>query len=105
MPSDLPDWVPTPGRGPVTPNAPGTFTASGADQQLLAANAGRTGLVICNNSGATLYLAFGQAAVLGSGIVLRPGSIYEMDDFMFSTAAVHVIASQSSAAVGYQEFQ
>lgn len=44
-----------------------------ASTAVLAANNSRSVLVLCNDSDANIYLAFGEAAVLQKGILLQSG--------------------------------
>lgn len=54
-------------------------TATGADQELLAANTSRIGFTVYNNSGATLYLGLGSATVTANDctLVVAGGGYYE----------------------------
>lgn len=55
--------------------------SSASTGQLLAANADRIGVLIHNNSTATLYLKYGQTASIASGgysVAMEPGSYWEM---------------------------
>lgn len=87
-------------------NAPATVSVGVASGALVAINASRKGLVVTNNSSAIVSLAFGaNAAVLSSGITLKPGGVWDMDQFTFTTQAVNAIAASAASGVSYQEFQ
>lgn len=90
------------GRG--TANAPATASVSGTDSTALAANAARKKLVITNIGSVNVYFGDGQAAVLNSGIVLTPNGTWVMDNYTFSTAAIHAICSATST-LAIQEYQ
>lgn len=71
---------------------------------VLAANPNRTGLTLVNTSPNTISIAFGNAAVLNSGITLVPNGMFVMDEFTFTTQAVNAIASLGSSNLSVQEF-
>jgi hypothetical protein len=61
--------------------APVAFTATSksSTNEVVAANAKRTYLMICNNSDTVCYLAFGEASVASYGVRLNAnGGSYEM---------------------------
>ena len=86
--------------------APAQIDVDSASKQLVAENYARAGLVMTNLSDGTVYIAFGgNAAVLGSGIVLLPGGgNFSMDDFIFTKEAVNGIAHTDNALLSVQEF-
>lgn len=96
------------GRTALTVSAPATASITTSSAQIIAANTGRTGLIITNTHATSwLYLAIGAAAtaVSGSGIALAPnGGVWTMDGFSFSTAKVVGIASAGTITVAVQEF-
>lgn len=92
-------------KTPLTPNAPTTVSVGVASGVVLAANASRKGLVLFNNSTATISFGLGATAVLGSGITLYPGGVWYMDEFTFTTGAINGIASAAASALSVQEFQ
>lgn len=73
-----------PGGGAVAVAGSATVTgvtSSASTGQLLAANSDRTGVLIHNNSTATLYLKYGATASIASGgysVPMEPGSYWEM---------------------------
>ena len=89
----------------LTAQSPAFATVGVASAQVIAANTARKGLVLVNNSTANISLAFGSAAVSGSGIVLYPGGVFFMDAFMFTTSAVSAIATAAGSNLGVQEWQ
>lgn len=90
---------------PLTANAPFAVSVGTSTTTVLAANASRKGLTLVNNSAAKVYIAFGTAAVLGSGILLLPGGVFYMDEYSYSQAAVNGIASLAASSTTGQEFQ
>jgi hypothetical protein len=72
--------------------------------QAVASNINRKGLILTNNSTANISLGFGVAAVSGSGVVLYPGGVFFMDEYMYTTAAVNAIATAAGANLGVQEW-
>lgn len=89
----------------LTANAPGVVSVGVASAAFLASNAARKGLLVHNNSAATISYAFGTAAILNSGITLYPGGFFSMDEYSFSTAAINAIAGTAASSSSYQEFQ
>ena len=86
----------------VTPVAGSVTTASA---QLIAANINRTGLECTNIGTSTAFLAYGaNVAILNGGTAIPPGATWWMDDYLFTTAAVNVIAA-SATTMACQEFQ
>lgn len=92
-------------KTPLTANSPTVATVGVASAQILASNTSRKGLHIFNNSVNIVYLGFGSTAVIGSGDVLYPGGIKNMDEFDMSTAAVNAIATAVNSSVSIQEYQ
>lgn len=83
--------------------APTSASVGTSSATALAANANRKGLVLVNISSAKIFVAFGQTAVINSGIALYPGGIYVMDPFLYNTAAVSAIASAAASTLAIQE--
>mgnify|MGYP003393094264 CR=1 FL=1 len=88
----------------LTASSPTAATVGVASAQAVASNANRKGLVLVNTSVNTISIAFGATAVLNSGITLQPGGTFEMDEWIFSTAAINAIASAASSNLAIQEF-
>ena len=88
----------------LTPSSPTFATVGVSSAQAVAANTNRKGLILTNNSTANISLGFGVVAVSGSGVVLYPGGVFFMDEFMYTTAAVNAIATAASANLGVQEW-
>lgn len=85
--------------------APTSASVGVTSAQVVAANVARKGLVLTNNSTANISIAFdGNAAVSGSGIVLYPGGVFFMDEYMFTTASVNAIATAAASNLGVQEW-
>lgn len=89
----------------LTAQSPAFTTVGVTSVQVIAANSARKGLVLVNNSTANISIAFAATAVSGSGIVLYPGGVFYMDEFMFTTAAVNAIATAAASNLGVQEWQ
>lgn len=90
------------GRG--TANAPASASVTNADSVVLAANASRKKLVITNIGTTNVYFGDGTTAALNSGIVLTPNGTWVMDNYTFSTAAIHAICA-STSTLAIQEYQ
>jgi hypothetical protein len=88
----------------LTPSAPTAASVGVASAQAVAANASRKGLVLVNTSNATISLGFGSAAVLNSGVTLRPDGVFEMDEYTFDLGAVNAIASAAASNLAIQEY-
>lgn len=77
-------------------NSNNTVTSGGG--VLVAANTARKYLLIQNNSTTgTIYVRFGSAATVATGVVITPGGVYEMSDVQ-STQAVYAIGDIASNA-------
>lgn len=93
-------------RETLTASAPTAATVGVASAEAVAANASRVLLVLVNTSTAWIYLAFGAAAVVGSGIALAPSGgtlVIGKTDGMV-TAQVRAIASAAGSNLAIQEF-
>ena len=65
----------------------------------------RQGLVMVNLSDGTVYIAFGNSAVVGSGIAILPfGGAFTMSDYTFSKEIVEAIAQSAASHLAVQEF-
>jgi hypothetical protein len=77
-----------------------------ASAQALAANATRTAVVLTNTSNAIIYLAFGSnAAVVGSGIPLRPWGSLSLNVLDNVQQAINAIATAANSNLAIQEWQ
>ena len=92
-------------RAALTANAPAATSVGVASAAALAANANRKGLILVNTSAATISLGVGVAAVLNSGITLKPNGSFNMDQFNLFTGAINAIASAAASNLAIQEFQ
>ena len=98
--------IPTHSRASLTAVATTFTTVDMADSTVVAANANRKGLVFVNLSDSLISFGIGTTALLYEGISLLPGGVWEMDEYTFSTAAIHAIAETGSANfLSTQEFQ
>ena len=84
--------------------APGTATATNSSTIIVAGNTDRCGLVIRNISRISAYLAFGCAAVVNRGIVLKDGEAFTMDALSHNVEAVYAITAAETATFAIQEF-
>jgi hypothetical protein len=89
----------------LTAQSPAFATVGVTSAQVVAANSARKGLVLVNNSTANISIAFAATAVSGSGVVLYPGGVFFMDEYMFTTSAVTAIATAAASNLGVQEWQ
>lgn len=85
-------------------SAPTSAVVTGSSAQLVASNAGRKGLLICNNSGFTIWIAgSGNPAEVGKGIPIFPNQLWTMTEYTFSTGAISAISEGASSNVSVQE--
>jgi hypothetical protein len=84
----------------------GTKSVGGTTLELLEENRARKYALIVNSSDVGVWLAFGEAAVVGTGVYLAAGGgSYEIDETNLWTGAVNgIAASGSSKVVGTVEF-
>lgn len=89
----------------LVPSVAAVVTAGITSGVLVSGNASRKGLIVTNTSSNRVSLnVLNATAVLGSGITLYPGWIWEMDQYSFTINAINVIASAASSTVAIQEF-
>jgi len=91
-------------KTPLTPSAPDMAVVGVASAQAVAANAARLGLVLVNVSDNLISLGFGAPAVLGSGVTLYPGGVFNMGEYDFTLVAVNAIASVAASPLAIQEY-
>ena len=84
---------------------PGIATASNirvgvtnSTTQLLAANSARKYAIIANNSGITIYLKMGAAAVVGEGLVLPSGAVFQITNDNLWVGSINAIRSGGGTA-------
>ena len=87
-----------------TASSPASATVGTSSSEILASNQSRRGLVIVNTSNADISLAFGVSAVLESGITLTPNGAFSMNEFSYTTQAVHAIGGSANLNLSIQEF-
>ncbi len=93
------------GRRIVATDRSGVISSGGTQQQMMAANAARTGFWIQNTSVGDLWLsAIGQASAGGSSMRLRPGDLYECPAFGVPTTAVSVYGATTGQTFAAREF-
>lgn len=68
-------------------------SVSNASSQLLAADSTRKMAIITNNSGATIWLKLGAAAVVNEGFQLASGATYEINSTNLWTGTINAIKS------------
>jgi len=89
--------TPVPSRGSFTDGS-GSIAVNATSQQVFAANASRTYLLIQNNSGDTLWINFGVAAVQTQpSFKLFPGGSFESSPAFVSTQTVNIIGPNAGA--------
>ena len=88
---------------PLTYSAPASATVGLTSASALAANAARKGLILVNRSLATISIAFGNPAVLNSGITLTPNGTYVMEPLTATTQQMFAIASLVGSVLSIQE--
>lgn len=89
-------------RGTFTDRS-GTVTVGGTSQQVMAANATRSYLLVQNVSTADLWVNFGGSAVTNQpSLKLAPGASFEMTDPV-NTALVSVIGATTGQAFAAKE--
>lgn len=83
-----------------------TASLGTSSAQLLADNERRKYALIVNSSDVGVWLAFGETAVVGTGVYLAPaGGSYEIDSENLYCGPINAIAaSGSSKVVGIVEF-
>lgn len=79
-------------------------TAGNTTTVVVAADTGRIGIILSNDSNETLYLAFGSAAVLNQGVPLSPGVALVLDNALLTTQAINVISTSGSKNLAFTEF-
>jgi|SRR6185295_6711281 len=89
---------------PLTASAPTVASVGTGSAQAVGANVNRKGLVLTNLSTNNISFGIGAAAVLGSGITLIPGGVWEMDEGTFNLAQINAIAGGASSNLAIQEF-
>ena len=80
--------------------AKGTWAATEADSEVLAADASRTAVEFQHTSGTPIYLAFGEAAVFGEGMLLRSVMPYYQVTDSRAALAIHMICDTGLVAGG-----
>lgn len=87
-----------------TGEAGGTAVGA-ASTEVLAANNGRVGLILVNDSDETIYVSFGEPAALNQGIRLNAnGGSYTMDGALVYLGAVTAICAAGPATLAHEEF-
>jgi len=90
--------------GGSSPAAPTSANVTAASSVVVAANTARTKMVIINTGSVSVYFGIGQAAVVGSGIMLTAsGGTWVMDSGTFTLADIRAICA-SSSTLAIQEF-
>ena len=83
----------------------GAVTVGSSSTAVLTANGGRIGGALVNDSDEAIYLAFGEAAVLNSGIRLNAdGGAFSFPQDVIYTGAINAICTSGSKVLTYTEF-
>jgi hypothetical protein len=88
----------------LTASAPTAATVGVSSGIALASNLNRKSLVLTNTSNNMIYLGLGAAAVVDSGIIIAPFSVWNMNEYSYTTAAIYAIASGAGSNLAIQEF-
>jgi hypothetical protein len=91
-------------KGIGTANAPTYANVTDTDSVVLAANSSRKKMVIVNTGIVNVHFGDGATAVDGRGIVLTPNGTWVMDNYTFTTAAIHAVCA-SASTLSIQEYQ
>jgi len=82
----------------------GAWSANTSSGELVPANIHRGKVAICSKSTSEVtWLAFGEAAVVGSGLFVEAGGTLVVDDLSIVCLAINGITASGTAAGGYQE--
>ena len=83
---------------------PTNVTVGIVSAEILAANDNRSFLILFNESNtATIYLAFGVAAIVNRGIVIPPQSAFVFDRLAISVQQIRAIATAAATPLSIQE--
>jgi hypothetical protein len=74
-----------------------TPSVTNVTSSILASNSNRKFAIIFNNSGATVYIKLGAAAVVNQGIRLAPNETFEITAINLFTGAVNAIKSTAAS--------
>lgn len=88
---------------PLLASSPTAASVGVGSASAVAANANRRGLTLINTSSNDISLGFGAAAVLNSGITLKPNGVFEMDEYTFTLGAIFAIAGGAASNLAVQE--
>lgn len=90
---------------PIIPLAPTSATVGTTSITVVAANAGRTGVIFTNLSANHISIAFNSnTAVINKGITLLPNDRWAMDHFSFTNTVITAVASAANSALSIQEY-
>lgn len=83
-----------------------TLTAGAASAELLPENARRRYAIICNSGANGVWLGFGAAAIIGTGVYVPPnGGSFLMEGNNLWRGSVTAIAAAATSVVGTLELQ
>ena len=84
----------------------GTLTATTSSQEILAANTRRRWAIICNSGANGLWLGFGVAAVVGTGVYVPPsgGTLVIDGDNRWQGSVTGILAAATSV-IGTMELK
>lgn len=78
----------------------GAWAATDADQEVLAADASRSRIVLQHQGGEPVWLGFGESAVAGSGILLSEMSPFLQVSDARAQLSVHMVCGPGTVANG-----
>lgn len=88
----------------ISAQAPTAATVGVASAAVLANTPTRKGLILTNTSANVISLAFGNTAVLNSGVTLAAGESFKMDAYSFTVDSVAAIASVAGSNLAIQQY-
>lgn len=91
----------------LSPQAPTTAAMSGSSAQIIAADSARGRLWVSNpHASVKVYIAFGQAAVNGSGAFIAPGGMLQLEpESGLAQLQLRGITDGTAVTVGVQAFK
>ena len=79
------------------------YSATSTSGEALAANEQRAWATFANTGNRVVYLAIGDAAVAGQGIVVQPDEVFRFDGPMMTGQAINAITQAGSTTIAIEE--